>query len=188
MSQEAVLAIIDALDAATIPYMVVGSLSSNAYGIARSTQDADFVVEPGSTPISAITTRLGAGFVLNPQMSFETITATTRFELRHARTGFKIELFLLSNDPHDVERFRRRRQGIAMGRTIWLPTAEDVIVTKMRWSQAGKRTKDVDDVRNVIAVQGDGIDWEYVHRWCDMHGTRELLERIRRSLARSTAS
>jgi hypothetical protein len=128
---------------------------------------------------------LGKGFSLNPQMSFETITATTRFELRHVRSGFKIELFLLSDDPHDIERFQRRRRDSVMGRVIWLPTPEDVIVTKLRWSQAGKRTKDVDDVRNVIAVQGERIDWEYVQRWCDVHGTRELLERIRLSLARS---
>jgi hypothetical protein len=182
MSREAVLSTIDVLDAAAVPYMLVGSFSSNAYGVARSTQGADFVIQLGSTPISAIVSQLGKDFLLNPQMSFETITATTRLELRHVRSGFKIELFLLSEDPHDQERFCRRRKATALGRTIWLPTPEDVIVTKLRWSLAGKRAKDVDDVRNVIAVQAERIDWDYVHRWCDVHGTRELLEQIRRSL------
>ena len=42
---EATLAVIDALEACSIPYMLVGSYSSNVYGVERSTQDADFVVE-----------------------------------------------------------------------------------------------------------------------------------------------
>ena len=39
-----------------------------------------------------------------------------------------------------------------------------------------------DDVRNVVAVQGERLDWEYVQRWCDAHGTRELLEEVRKSV------
>ena len=46
---EVVAAFIDALNAAGFPHMLVGSLSSNAYGIERSTKDADFV---GSSEIS----------------------------------------------------------------------------------------------------------------------------------------
>ena len=49
-SEEATAAVIDALDALQIPYMVVGSFSTNFYGIPRATQDADIVVqlEPGA--------------------------------------------------------------------------------------------------------------------------------------------
>ncbi len=59
-----------------------------------------------------------------------------------------------------------------------MPTAEDVIITKLRWA----RSKDRDDVRDVIAVQGDAIDWPYVHAWADQHGTRGLLDEIRASI------
>ena len=45
--QEATVAVIEALEATDIPYMVVGSFSSNYYGISRSTKDADLVVELG---------------------------------------------------------------------------------------------------------------------------------------------
>lgn len=43
-SLEATAAVIDALEELRIPYMLVGAFSSNAYSIARSTKDADFVV------------------------------------------------------------------------------------------------------------------------------------------------
>ncbi len=41
---------------------------------------------------------------------------------------------------------------------------------------------DRDDIRGVIAVQADRIDWDYVHRWCEQHGTRPLLDEIRASI------
>ena len=44
-SDEATVAVIDALQALDIPYILVGSLASNLYGIPRSTKDADFSVQ-----------------------------------------------------------------------------------------------------------------------------------------------
>ena len=70
--------------------------------------------------------------------------------------------------------------------TCWrvhLRQTEDVIITKLRWAQIAKRGKDSDDVRNVIAVQGDEVlDWDYIHHWCAQHGTRVLLDEIRGSI------
>ncbi len=57
-----------------------------------------------------------------------------------------------------------------------------LIVTKLRWSLLGHRFKDHDDARDVIAVQGDRLDWIYVYYWCDQHGTRVLLDEIRQSI------
>ena len=97
-------------------------------------------------------------------------------------TSFKIELFQLSKDPHDQERFRRRVKSTMLGREVWFPTPEDVIITKLRWSLLANRSKDRDDARDVIAVQAERIDWDYVHPWCDRHGTRDLLDEVRRSI------
>jgi hypothetical protein len=179
---EATLAVIDTLEALQVPYMLVGSLSSNVYGVSRSTKDADFVIQVGDLSVRTIADRLGPSFRLDPQTSFETVTLSTRHVLEVVGTSFQIEFFHLSDDPHDQERFRRRVRIKAYNRDLSLPTVEDVIITKLRWTQGGRRTKDWDDVRNVIAVQGDRIDWAYVHHWCDQHGTRAILEEIRKSI------
>jgi hypothetical protein len=172
---DAAFVVIDALESAQIPYMLSGSLASMYYGISRSTVDADFVVHFGTTSVSEVVRRLGPQFRFDAQMSFETITGTTRNVVDVVDTPFKIELFRLGSDAHDQERFARRRIAKIAGRDVCLPTAEDVIVTKLRWA----RRKDLEDVRDVIAVQGDAIDWNYVCRWCDVHGTRGRLDQIR---------
>jgi hypothetical protein len=137
-SVEAVFKVVSALELLHIPYMVVGSFSSNVYGKPRSTKDADFVVELGDLSISTLTSAIGSGFVLDPQMSFESITSTLRYRLTHRDTAFMIELFLLSSDPHDKMRFARRLNGpIGEGHTAFIPTAEDVIITNCAGQNRG---------------------------------------------------
>ena len=122
--------------------------------------------------------QLGDDFLLDPQLSFETNTGTFRQVLRHKRSAFKVELFLLSQDPHDQSRFQRRRAVELHDCRLWLPSPEDVVVTKLRWA----RGKDKDDVRDVMAVQRDKLDWGYIEDWCRRHSTLGLMEQIRHSL------
>lgn len=98
---------------------------------------------------------------------------------------FMVEIFHLSDDEHDQKRFERRVTVFdeILQRQIFIPTAEDVIVTKLRWERIGKRGKDANDIRDVIAVQGEEIlDWDYIHHWTEEHQTRELLDEIRASI------
>src|SRR5437762_1293825 len=128
---QAALAVAEALESSGIPYMLVWSYSSNFYGVDRATQDADFVIELGQGEIGDLARRLVPSIRIDRQMSFETVTMTRRFVAEVVGTTFKIELFLLNDDPHNQERFRRRRQVILLGRQVWIPTVEDVIVTKL---------------------------------------------------------
>ncbi len=172
------LRVAEALNVAEIPFMLVGGFSSNYYGIPRSTKDADFVVQL-SAPLTASFARLlGPEFEAEEQLSFETNTGTQRQEFRVKDTLFKVEVFRLSNDAHDQERFRRRGPVEVEGRQVFFPTPEDVIVWKLRWARA----KDREDVRAVIGVQQGHLDWSYIEGWCERHGTRALLEEIRRTV------
>lgn len=179
---EAVLKVVEALEALGIGYILVGSLSSNFYGVPRATQDADFVMQLGDVSLNELQSRLGPAFQLDRQAAFETVSMTTRHVLKLPECNFTIELFRLSDDEHDQARFRRRRRAEVLGRAVWLPTAEDVVVTKLYWAATRTPAKDRDDARNVIAVQGDRLDWDYICSWADQHGTRDLLDEIRRDI------
>jgi hypothetical protein len=184
-SNEVVLAVVEALETEGVPYLLAGAYSVGVYGVPRSTKDADFVVQLRPEAVAALVARLGSGFQLEPQMSFETVTGTSRHIIRVADSQFLIELFCLSDDAHDIEQFVRKRKRPLLGRDVFYPTAEDVVITKLRWSRQGQRSKDTDDVRNLLAVQGDNLDWDYIYRWCDEHGTRELLDEIRQSIPKT---
>ena len=173
-SEAAVATIVDALEACQIEYMIVGAFSSNAYSIGRSTKDADFVVALRATQLTALMQRLGSDFRLDPQLQFETLTGSLRNVITFVPTKFQIELFRLNQkDEHHLERFRRRRRQLlrVLDREVWIPTAEDVVIQKLRW----QRRKDLDDVVNVLGVSGPGMDWDYLNSWTQKHGTHALL-------------
>jgi len=179
---EAVVAVFAALDAAAIPYMLVGSLASNFHGIPRSTRDADFVVELSTDSLPRLEAHLAPSLTLERQGAFEAVTGTMRYLIVLAGSAFVCELFVLSDDAHDRERFARRQSARVLTHAAYVASAEDMIVTKLRWAVGAHRGKDRDDIRNMIAVRGPELDWTYVDRWAHAHGTAPLLSEIKASL------
>jgi hypothetical protein len=173
---DSLLKLVAAFEAAGVPYMIVGSYSSNFYGIPRMTKDADLVVHLDAQGWRTLPALLPDGIELEEQMGFEMVTATQRELLRVKDSLFQIELFRLSDDAHDRMRFDRRiRQTIFPGVAVSLPTAEDVIIQKLRWSRGAKRPKDFADTVAVMQVQGESLDWSYIEHWCAQHDTLEVL-------------
>lgn len=113
----------------------------------------------------------------------ELSTGTYRWIVRVEGADFFVEVFHLGNDPHHQEEFVRRRsaQLATLQRTIVIPTAEDLLIQKLRWG----RTKDLDDARNLWFVRHRTLDIPYVEKWCREHGTLAQLEEIRRSAAKT---
>ena len=77
---------------------------------------------------------------------------------------------MMIDDPCVLSQFHRRRRmaSAQLQRETWLPTPEDVIVQKLRWG----RNKDLDDARDVLAVQGpETLEMAYIEYWCARHGT-----------------
>ena len=182
-ADEAVVSVLDALDTASVPYMIVGSLASNFHGIPRSTRDADFVVELFPDSLTRLADALPADLTLDSQAAFEAETGTTRYLVELAASPFVCELFVRSDDDaHDRERFRRRLRVRVFDRVAYVASAEDMVVTKLRWVDQAHRAKDREDIRNMLAVRGEELDWTYLRHWSKEHGTSALLEQIRDSL------
>ncbi len=179
-TDEAALAVAAALDAEGVPYIIVGGYSSNTHGIPRATKDVDFVVSISANHFPDLLTHLGPQWQRDPQLSFETNTGAVRAVLELKDSPLKVEMFALSDDEHDQARFARRICKPFTGQTVAFPTAEDVIVWKLRWA----RHKDIEDVRSIILVQEreSTLDWPYIRGWCARHGTTARLEEILASL------
>ena len=176
-SEQAVAHVISCLEEFGIEYMLVGALSCNVYGIPRASADADLVVDLGERDLLDCMSKLGPGFKLDPQLSFEILTGSHRNVIHFLPTGFDIELFRLSDDPHHRVRFGRRVK-IALpelDKIAYVQTAEDLVVQKLRWA----RGKDLDDIVNVLTVSAHGLDWKYINEWAQQHGTTALLDQLK---------
>jgi len=174
--------VVDILNELGVAYMVTGSIASNVYAVPRSTKDLDVVIEAADEHVAEVARRLGSRFKVDAQAAFETVTMTPKFVIQHRDSPFLIGLFSLSQDEHDQARFARRRQLEVRSQRIFVPTPEDIIINKLKWHHRSKRPKDYDDARNVLAVQGEALDFAYIESWCGKHGTLDLLNQVRASL------
>lgn len=170
MVRRSIQAAIAALESQGVPYMVVGSFSSNQWGVSRATRDLDLVLL-SDEPIGILREAVKPVFRLDEQLSFETRTGKTKFLFQSSVTPFEIEVFIFSDDPFDQSRFARRVKRDSDGLSVWMQTPEDVIVQKLRWG----RPKDIADVVDVMTVRAPSLDWPYIERWCRTHGTLEKL-------------
>lgn len=171
--------VIAACEAEQVDHMVTGALAFNLYGIPRSTKDVDLVIDvSGDDVIRRLIARLEPEIEFRDQVQFDTLTWGRRHIGRvHGNTALEVELFELFDDPFVKEQFRRRqrRKSGQIRLVTWVPTAEDIVVQKIRWG----RSKDLDDARDVLAVQGlETLDMEYIRNWCTGHGTVERLDKI----------
>jgi len=173
---EIMVAVAASLDDTSITYMMVGAFASNFYGVPRSTMDGDFVLMVSEFPIANLGAALGPSFHIDPQSHIETFTMGTYYALVHLESRLSVDLFLHENDPHGAASFSRRIQVDFENTKVFIPTAEDVVITKLRWSQGGRRLKDLDDARGVLAVQAGRLDMAYIRHWCDIHQTLDVLE------------
>ena len=178
--QEIVLATLDAVEKTGFDYVIVGALAANAYGFARATKDVDFVLGVNLNGIETLAPYLPANFEIDPQPRMELLTGTHRWVIRIPGSDFYVEIFHLGDDPHHREEFARRRKMTlpSIAREAWIPSPEDLVIQKLRWG----RTKDLDDARNILSVQGPALDSAYLEGWCARHGTLARLEEIRRSI------
>ena len=172
------LYLIGALERLGVEYVIFGSFASNFWGEPRATRDVDIVCKPDSLDVSELAKMVESEYRFDPQMRLEGVTGTSRYVLQHRRSGFQAELFLLTLDAFDQSRFARRTRADLAGTMTSFVTAEDVIVQKLHWLKLSGEHKHKDDVRKVVAVQRTVLDWKYIRRWTEQHGTSGLLDEI----------
>ena len=177
---EIVRVVVNLLERHKADYQIVGAIACFLYGPIRFTQDVDFVVSIPGKELDALLRQLPAEFEIDPQARMELFTGTMRWVVRVPGSELKVEFFLLGDDAHHREEFVRKRRKMipAAGVEACVATAEDLIIQKLRWA----REKDVTDIRGILSLQGEVLDFTYIEKWCAQHGTLVRFEEIRRSI------
>jgi hypothetical protein len=74
--------------------------------------------------------------------------------------------------------FSRRLRDTWFGETIWLATAEDVILHKLYWNQISPSDRQLGDVAGVVQVQRGKLDETYLRQWAVELGVMRELEAV----------
>ena len=90
-----------------------------------------------------------------------------------------IDLFLPPLDDHSYGLFKRAVSvEMAPGPKVRCQSAEDVVISKLRWFDLGNRVSDRqwNDIVLVLELRKDLLDLEYVRRWTGDFGLRDLFD------------
>lgn len=177
------LLVIDVLEQLDIAYVVVGSLASTQHGVARSTFDSDLVVKLNQSHVPLLISRLQDAFYADEKMALNAIGNKSSFNLIHLETMFKVDLFIARDEAFDRAQIERRvPRAVAedFDREIYVLSAEDTILAKLRWYRMGREQSERQwrDVVGVVKVQGDGLDIDYLRMMAAVAGVEDLLVRL----------
>ena len=182
---DVVLQVTSVLDALDIPYALGGSFASGAYGVMRSTLDADLVAELQMDNAVSLADALGVDFYADVEMIREAIRRRSSFNLIHLSTMFKVDLFVAKARPFDRAQLDRRQEhqlgGLPENR-VYVSSAEDIVLAKLEWYRMGGEVSERQwrDVLGVVRVQGERLDRDYMR---EMAVTLDVVDLLKRALA-----
>jgi len=175
--QELLLDCVRRLNAGRVSYMLTGSMASNAWGIPRTTHDLDFVLQlpPSQIPnfINAFST---PDYFIDEVSVRSAYQPPYQFNAIHIPSALKADFWLLRGVPFEREMFDRRIRDTWFGESLWLATAEDVILHKLYWNRITPSDRHVSDVAGVAQVQRGKLDESYLRRWANELGVSGELE------------
>jgi hypothetical protein len=170
-----------ALEQQRISYVLVGSLASSMHGMYRSTADIDIVADIQSEQVISLLTALQENFYVDEYAMREAIKRRQSFNAIHLDSVFKVDFFIPKLDEFSrkqIERRELRRIAPDVEQMIYVATAEDTILAKLRWYNSGGRISDTQwiDVVGIIGASSVKLDLHYLREWAETLGIKDLLD------------
>lgn len=155
-----------ALDQAGIAYMLTGSFASAYYGVPRSTQDIDLVIEATPARLRAFVQGLPSDeYYADLDAALEAYKRQSVFNVIDLATGWKIDLIIRKSRAFSQEEFRRRQLVNLQDLPLFVASAEDVVVAKLEWSKLAQSKRHIEDVAGILRMRWESLDRSYLEKW-----------------------
>ena len=155
-----------ALDTSGIAYMLTGSFASVFYGSPRSTQDIDLVIEATPVQLRSFVENLHSGeYYVDTEAALEAHKRESLFNIIDKRTGWKIDLIIRKSRAFSQEEFSRRKLQNVQGVSLFVASAEDIVLAKLEWAKFGASQRQIEDAAGVLKLRSDSLDRSYLDKW-----------------------
>lgn len=164
-----------------ITYVLVGSLASSMHGMYRSTADIDLLADIKPEHVRPLLNALNKSFYVDDHAMQQAVEQRRSFNAIHFDSVFKVDIFIPKGDDFarkQLERRQLRKITPESDQFVYIATAEDTILAKLRWYREGDGVSSTQwsDVMGVLGAQTGNLDINYLREWADKLGIRDLLE------------
>ena len=158
--------VVEALDAAGVPYMLTGSLAAAFYAVPRATQDIDLVIEAEERQVGElVASLLSAGWYVDRDAAQEALRLRGQFNAIEPESGWKADFIVRKERPYSREEFRRRRSIALLSVELSIASLEDIVIAKLEWGQVGDSALQRRDVVQLLERTWQDLDRGYLERW-----------------------
>jgi len=171
-----------ALERLGIQYVLVGSFASSMHGMYRATADIDILADIKTDRVRPLLEVLQQSFYVDEQAMRKAVAQRRSFNAIHFDSVFKVDIFVSKDDDFariQLNRRELRRISPDKDDAVFVATAEDTILAKLRWYQAGDEvsTNQWNDVVGILGTTHDTLDLQYLRSWSEKLGVTELFQK-----------
>ena len=167
--------VVGALNRLDIPFMLTGSLAGSYHGAPRATQDVDLVVEADLAALLGLAGALqDEGLYVSEEAVREAWETRGQFNTIDPSSGWKADFILRKERVFSAEEFGRRRGLVFLGLELSIVSAEDLVIAKLEWARLGDSERQLRDVAEMLAIQGEALDREQIERWVAEFGLDQV--------------
>lgn len=177
-----------ALESVNVEYHLGGSLASSIHGEPRATNDIDLVVDLPPDRVDALADALGPDFAVDRESLLAAARSRASCNVFYLPLFTKVDLFVSPRGAFERSEMRRRRAvpvGSA-GETLYVKSAEDVVLRKLLWFRdgGGRSERQWRDVIQVLRINRGALDERLMMEWADALDIAKLLHKARSEAAR----
>ncbi len=146
--------LVGVLDRLDVPYMVVGSLASAAYGEPRMTQDIDVVVDLKELQVPGLCHAFSSDeFHVSERAALEAVRRKGQFNIIHPTSGNKIDLLIVPASAWGQAEMSRRQRMRILPDTVSTSSRQSAVDLEHRGRQylAGLDADEFDEHLVLIA-------------------------------------
>ncbi|MEN6383989.1 MAG: hypothetical protein ABFD79_02195 [Phycisphaerales bacterium] len=171
----------DIFDEFKIGYAIGGSVASSIFGTPRFTQDADITALISLTIVEKLYEKLNKIFYVSKDAMYAAVRSKSSFNIIHLDTVFKIDIFIPSSEFENqlICRGSKNKIDESIEKEFSLASPEDVILLKLKWYKAADCISDRQwsDVKGVLMVQKQRLDYDYLNTWASKLGLADLFQK-----------
>ena len=139
-----------------VPYMIIGGLANAIWGHPRATLDIDVTIWVLDDQIQKLLSILEEKYVFMVEEPIEFISKTRVLPIKN-NENLRIDI-IFGALPFEKDALDRAVEVKIGNSFIKFCTAEDLILFKI----ISERSKDLEDVRNLLRYQRDNLDYSYL--------------------------
>jgi len=155
---------IQSLEKHKIPYAVVGSFASGAWGEPRMTRDIDIAIRLTPNQIEGLCDAFSdSQFYLSKSAIEEAASQSRPFNIIHLDSGNKIDFMVIPDNSWENSQLARRIElELLPNIRGFVAAPEDVILGKLVYYREGGSEKHLRDITGILKISNELVDREYL--------------------------